>query len=1072
MDQLFSAVRLYSLHVCFCITLLVATFPARAQYGQLDGRFTPPAILKGPDPAIVRAGLESGTGVLIAGDFTTIGGVAKGGLARLDFTGALDQSFGPAGGANGPVHAIIRIGSDKFLIAGDFTSYGGVPRPRIARINSQGTLDTTFAPTVGPDGPVYSLLSTESGYVVGGDFERVGEAPRANLALFTTSGVLSSTLFTTGPNGPVYALAYESIRRHVLVGGDFTMIGESLRSRIAAFSISTGTPTTTWSYSGADGPIYNIVVTPFGFSTRPSVLIGGDFRTIFGHARSNIVAAESPAYNPVGGLDETFRIYADRPVRTTDIFGGRLSLGGDFTVIDGSTRNHYARLKPMTNGFPSRQSYELDLAFEAGEGANGSVHGFSTTPDGITYVFGAYTAIQGSPRPGVARLLSPLGLSLPAAPTKFSATALSEKDAYLEWVPPPSHTRLELERKQAGSSTWKTVSLPSSGTTSIRYDYMDSSLWPGTQYTFRLRAFNLNGPGAYTPELSVMTKAESWNGPGQRLAIPAAAEMTDGSIYQILPLPNGNVMICGSFRNVQGKPRKYIARLLPDYTLDTSFDPGESTDNSIEEMAADQDGRIYIRGTYSLFANDPHKHIVRLRADGSLDPDFVGATLNSTVHSIAVQPHRGLLILGSFSRVDGEERQEFARLHFDGKLDRSFSLNTDSAMSISSFAMAPDGGFFVGGSFEEINGRPLKHLIRVLPDDTIDMAFAPNMTSGPGSMTPLRDGGLYLFMDDETGAYRLNRLTSTGAIDPSFIPPPSLEAPRAIRLQPDGKLLLTTPLQAFGSHVRYGLMRLQANGELDETFDAGAARGESAISSIAYGRDGNILVGGYLPDWAGAPANHFVILKGRTISTPNPPADLHALPASRDEITLNWRAGDQETEYLIERSVSGTGGWEQVAQLPSTFISWTDTHLETDQSYFYRVTARNSAGSAVSDSATSTTFTAFQQWKLDHGMPVGTAGDSLDDDEDGIPAIMEYALGLDPTVQSTEGMPVHQLLNGAIALSYRKFRHDVSYLVEGSEDLTNWTTEGVNQGSGAFPIAWSLMGPAPKKYLRLQITAE
>ena len=124
----------------------------------------------------------------------------------LQLTGALDQSFGPAGGANGPVHVIIRIGSDKFLIAGDFTSYGGVPRPRIARINSQGTLDTTFAPTVGPDGPVYSLLSTESGYVVGGDFERVGEAPRANLALFTTSGSLSSNLFTTGPNGPVYAL--------------------------------------------------------------------------------------------------------------------------------------------------------------------------------------------------------------------------------------------------------------------------------------------------------------------------------------------------------------------------------------------------------------------------------------------------------------------------------------------------------------------------------------------------------------------------------------------------------------------------------------------------------------------------------------------------------------------------------------------------------------------------------------------------------------------------------------------------------------------------------------------------
>jgi hypothetical protein len=55
-------------------------------------------------------------------------------------------------------------------------------------------------------------------------------------------------------------------------------------------------------------------------------------------------------------------------------------------------------------------------------------------------------------------------------------------------------------------------------------------------------------------------------------------------------------------------------------------------------------------------------------------------------------------------------------------------------------------------------------------------------------------------------------------------------------------------------------------------------------------------------------------------------------------------------------------------------------------------------------------------------------------------------------------------------MSYRKLRGDVVYAVESSLDMQTWTAADVNQGFGSFPIAWSLIGPAPQKFLRLRVT--
>ena len=79
-------------------------------------------------------------------------------LARVNTDGSLDQTFNTGNGANSFVSALAIDSSGKVVIGGAFTSFNGVSRNRIARVNANGSLDTTFgAHSQGADGTVWAL---------------------------------------------------------------------------------------------------------------------------------------------------------------------------------------------------------------------------------------------------------------------------------------------------------------------------------------------------------------------------------------------------------------------------------------------------------------------------------------------------------------------------------------------------------------------------------------------------------------------------------------------------------------------------------------------------------------------------------------------------------------------------------------------------------------------------------------------------------------------------------------------------------------------------------------------------
>ena len=78
--------------------------------------------------------VQSDGRIVIGGRFTSYDGVARNRIARLHTDGSLDESFDPGVGLDDFPEAIAVQSDGKILIGGNFTSYDGVARNRVARL--------------------------------------------------------------------------------------------------------------------------------------------------------------------------------------------------------------------------------------------------------------------------------------------------------------------------------------------------------------------------------------------------------------------------------------------------------------------------------------------------------------------------------------------------------------------------------------------------------------------------------------------------------------------------------------------------------------------------------------------------------------------------------------------------------------------------------------------------------------------------------------------------------------------------------------------------------------------------
>jgi uncharacterized delta-60 repeat protein len=126
--------------------------------------------------------LQADGKVLLAGDFTQINGAARMRVARLNSNGSLDPTFDPGAGPDGTVNCLALQPDGHILLGGGFAAVSGLIHPYLARLDSSGGVDSTFAPT-GPSAPVTCLtLSTAGKFYTGGLFTLVNDVSRGYVA--------------------------------------------------------------------------------------------------------------------------------------------------------------------------------------------------------------------------------------------------------------------------------------------------------------------------------------------------------------------------------------------------------------------------------------------------------------------------------------------------------------------------------------------------------------------------------------------------------------------------------------------------------------------------------------------------------------------------------------------------------------------------------------------------------------------------------------------------------------------------------------------------------------------------
>jgi uncharacterized delta-60 repeat protein len=297
-----------------------------------------------------------------------------------------------------------------------------------------------------------------------------------------------------------------------------------------------------------------------------------------------------------------------------------------------------------------------------------------------------------------------------------------------------------------------------------------------------------------------------------------------GAVYTIAPQPNGKLMIGGRFSTINGIPRRNVARLNDDGSLDTSFDPGSGPDADVTHLVCDSFGRVLIGGQFSTVAGTGRRAIARLLADGQIDASFsspFGSASGFSANVIALRPDGRILVGGQNLFVSGTSgMNHLVQLLETGARDVAFTPYALQSGQTHTLLVQPDGKVLMGGSFAGTSASGLGSfcLSRLNTDGSRDAGFAHGIQTGLVYSVARQSSGKLIVAGDFYTVHGqprnfIARLETDGSLDATFVPPTASgwSGIRAVAITPDDKVLVTRST---------GIARFTAvTGDLDATFN-------------------------------------------------------------------------------------------------------------------------------------------------------------------------------------------------------------------------------------------------------------
>jgi uncharacterized delta-60 repeat protein len=679
----------------------------------------------GPNSIVRAVGLQTDGKILIGGSFTAVAGASRNRIARLNSDGTLDTSFMPVTGADGQVDAIGVQADDKILIGGFFANYNGTARARIARLHTDGSLDTSFSPGSGANNAVFTItLQTDGKLVLGGDFTSYNGTSRSRLARVNTDGTLDATFDPgTGADNVVFSTTIQSDGK-IVIGGLFGNYNGSARNSIARVTTEGTLDAAFDPGTGADTQINAVLVQP-----DDKVLIAGAFSRVngtFAHGRARLESN--------GSLDAAF---------TPDAFGGfnrivwaivvqpdqKILVAGDFTGYNGAVARRLIRLN--TDG-------SVDGSFNAGNGPNSAVRSVHLQSDGKVVITGSFSDYNGTARNYIARVNADGSLDASFNPGTGANNAIAA-------------SALQADGKIVIGGFFTSFN----GTTRNRIARVNTD---GTLDT----TFD---PGA-GPNININT---------------------------ISIQPDGKILIGGFFTSYAGTARNGIARLNADGTLDVSFNPGSGAGSGVvNSFVLQPDGKILVGGSFTSYNGSTTGNLTRVNADGSRDATFasgISGSSGSSVRSLGLQADGKILAGGTFITP----RRGLLRLLPNGGLDTGFDYvngTTGSFNDVITIAIQADNKILFGGDFFAYNAVGRNRLARLQGGDMVPplnaadslalVSIYNNTDSAFATALNWLTGPVHTWQGVSVGGGRVTEFLATGRNLSAL--PPAIENLTALRL--------------------------------------------------------------------------------------------------------------------------------------------------------------------------------------------------------------------------------------------------------------------------------------------------
>ena len=627
----------------------------------------------------------------VGGDFTSYRAwnTGRAGVVTTA-TGAVDPAYPEVSGWP-QANVAIPDGNGGWYIGGGISSVGSTSVSKLAHVNADGSVDTSWKPAVTGGQAIYSLAKVGDVLLVGGWFSGVGGTTRNNIAAVST---VDGSLLSWNPAANSAVRSITVVGDTAYVGGNFGSIAGQSRGLAAAIRLgdrtspATGTCLTNWDdadcLTAFDPNVGGWGVLGIAVSGS-DVYLGGPYSTVGGSTRSGIARVDATT----GALDATWSPVLDSQVEAVALSGTRLYVGGLFSTVDSASHNAVAAFD-ISGSTPTLEAWDPGVA-------GGGIHTLATVGSTL-YLGGNFAYVGGQIRNRAA-----------AVDTSGSVTA---------WDP---HV---CDQDNGVASNVYGI-----GATATQQYLLGDFFCLGGQKRIHVAAVAADGvltswaPAVSGPVFGVARQGAATylvgnfsavNGTARTFAaavdangalLPWAPTLNDRPVSVIAPA--SKVYLGGWFSSVNSTARTGVAVVDPTTAaLDTSFDA--QLNGAVRTMTLDGSS-LYVGGDFSEAGGTSHGYVAKLSAStGAADNGFTAYTETGNkiwpfLESIAVIGNR-LYLGGYFGKINGEARDYVGAVDkTTGALDTTWNPGSSGWV----FALTPatdDSVLYLGTNNGSVGG--------------------------------------------------------------------------------------------------------------------------------------------------------------------------------------------------------------------------------------------------------------------------------------------------------------------------------------------------------------------------------